>query len=72
VEGDVLVVEIEDDGRGYDPAEVARRPGRPHFGLLGMKERVELLGGKLVVDSAPGRGTRLHVEMPLPKEAPGS
>jgi signal transduction histidine kinase len=72
VEGDELVVEIEDDGRGFDPAEVARRPGRPHFGLLGMKERVELLGGKLVVDSAPGRGTRLHVEMPLPEEATGS
>jgi signal transduction histidine kinase len=71
-EGGALVVEIEDDGRGFDPAEVARQTGRPHFGLLGIRERVELLGGKLVVDSAPGRGTRLHVEVPLPEEARGS
>ncbi|HEU4382886.1 MAG TPA: ATP-binding protein [Anaeromyxobacteraceae bacterium] len=69
VEGDALAVEIEDDGRGFDPAEVARRPGRPHFGLLGIRERVELLGGKLTIDSAPGRGTRLHLEVPLPEEA---
>lgn len=69
VEGDAMVVEIEDDGKGFDPVEVGHRTGRPHFGLLGMRERVELLGGKLVVDSSPGRGTRLHVEVPLPKEA---
>ncbi len=68
VEGGAMVVEIEDDGKGFDPAEVARRPGRPHFGLLGVRERVELLGGRLLVDSAPGRGTRLHIEMPLPEE----
>ena len=68
-EGGALVVEIEDDGTGFDPAQVARDTGRPHFGLLGIRERVELLGGKLMVDSAPGRGTRLHVEVPLPDEA---
>ena len=72
VEGGALVVEIEDDGRGFDPAEVARRPGRPHFGLLGIRERVELLGGRLTIDSAPGRGTRLRVEVPLRGEAKGS
>ncbi len=68
-EGSALVIEIEDDGKGFDLAEIARRPGRPHFGLLGIRERVELLGGKLIIDSAPGRGTRLHIEVPLPEEA---
>jgi signal transduction histidine kinase len=72
VENGALVVEIEDDGKGFDPGEVARRPGRPHFGLLGIRERVELLGGKLMIDSTPGHGTRLHVEAPLPAEAKGS
>jgi signal transduction histidine kinase len=69
VQGGALVVEIEDDGRGFDPSEVARQGGRPHFGLLGIRERVELLGGKVMIDSAPGRGTRLHIEVPLPEEA---
>jgi len=69
VEGGTLVVEIEDDGKGFDPGEVTRRAGRPHFGLLGVRERVDLLGGKLTIDSAPGRGTRLHIEVPLPEEA---
>ena len=71
VEGSALVVEIEDDGQGFDPAEVSRRPGRPHFGLLGIRERVELLGGKVTIDSAPGRGTRLRIEVPLPEETRG-
>ncbi len=67
-EGGALVVEIEDDGKGFDAGEVTRRAGRPHFGLLGIRERVELLGGKLTIDSAPGHGTRLHLAVPLPEQ----
>jgi signal transduction histidine kinase len=67
-QGETLRIEIEDDGRGFDPAPSAASGGRPHFGLMGIRERVEILGGKLQVDSAPGQGTRLSIEVPLPPE----
>ncbi|BDG07389.1 histidine kinase [Anaeromyxobacter paludicola] len=68
-QGDVLRIEIEDDGRGFDLASAGGASGgRPHFGLMGIRERVEILGGKLQVDSAPGQGTRLSIEVPVPPE----
>jgi signal transduction histidine kinase len=68
VEGREVHVTIEDDGKGFDQAEVARRPGRPHWGLLGIGERAALLGGKASIDSSPGAGTRVDVRIPLPRE----
>jgi signal transduction histidine kinase len=57
---------VEDDGCGFNVAEVlTARPQRRAWGLLGIQERVELVNGKFQVDSAPGRGTRLVVEIPL-------
>jgi signal transduction histidine kinase len=58
-----LRVSIEDDGKGFDPSR-----GRG-LGLVGMNERVSQLGGVLKVDSDPGRGTRLRVELPLPSSS---
>jgi two-component system NarL family sensor kinase len=52
---------VSDDGRGFSPDGPA--PG--HFGLVGAGERARLLGGALRVESAPGAGTRLVVEVPL-------
>ena len=52
---------IEDDGTGFDPNGVP--PGR--FGLLGMSERARLLGGSLRVESAPGEGTVVQVDVPV-------
>jgi signal transduction histidine kinase len=69
VEGQDVHVTIEDDGRGFDRAEVASRPGRPHWGLLGIGERAELLGGRATIDSTPGSGTRVDIRIPLPREA---
>ncbi len=63
-DGDVLHIEIEDDGRGFDPQKVGGSERRP-FGLLGIRERAELLGGTAEIDSAPGKGTRVHVRVPL-------
>jgi signal transduction histidine kinase len=63
----VIRIEIEDDGRGFDPGNVSHAERR-HFGLMGIEERVEILGGKVHIDSAPGQGTRIHLEVPLPKE----
>lgn len=55
-----LRVAIADDGRGFDPA-MARKT----FGLLGMSERVNMLGGDLEIDSQPGQGTRIAAHFPL-------
>jgi signal transduction histidine kinase len=60
-----LVLRVQDDGRGFDPGGCAS-PGDGHFGLLGMRERVDLLGGELTVASRPGQGTRVVVALPLP------
>jgi signal transduction histidine kinase len=54
---------INDDGVGFDPVAASRLLSEGHFGLAGMRERVEMVGGRLVVDSAPGRGTTVAVEM---------
>ncbi len=55
-----LEVIVFDDGCGFDPA--ARRSG---FGLVGMRERVELAGGELQIESRPGFGTRVTASIPL-------
>ncbi|HZW02957.1 MAG TPA: sensor histidine kinase [Anaerolineaceae bacterium] len=58
---------IEDNGVGFDPAQVQSAPG--HLGLTSMHERVQALGGTLQIDTQPGQGTRLRVELALGKEA---
>jgi len=58
---DVVTLVVHDDGDGFDPTEV--RAGS--LGLLGMRERVNLLGGRLAIDSTEGAGTLLKVEVPL-------
>jgi signal transduction histidine kinase len=55
---------IRDDGIGFDPAEAVRLLKDGHFGLAGMRERVELGGGRLELDSWPGEGTTIGVELP--------
>jgi two-component system, NarL family, sensor kinase len=52
---------VEDDGRGFDPSRV---PEDRH-GILGMRERVAVLGGVLRVESSPGGGTRVEATLPL-------
>ena len=54
---------IEDDGRGFEPATVTSSD-RLHFGLQTMRERAEGLGGKLEIDTALGRGTRIVATLP--------
>jgi signal transduction histidine kinase len=55
---------IEDDGKGFDVAMVQAR-GDQCLGLMGMSERVNLLGGSFVIESAPGEGTTIRVRLPL-------
>jgi signal transduction histidine kinase len=56
---------IEDNGQGFNPAEVLRQDAPHGWGLLGIQERSSLLGGHYAIDSAPGRGTRIRVSIPL-------
>ena len=63
--GDALRVSVRDDGRGFDVGEAqdrSRRRGR--FGLIGMRERAQLLGATLDIISAPGRGTAVGLTVP--------
>ncbi|MBI4481742.1 MAG: response regulator [Acidobacteria bacterium] len=63
---------IEDDGMGFDTRRVLQRP-RQSFGLMGMRERAELVGGKLHIHSEPNQGTRIEVVLPLrPSEKDGT
>ncbi len=62
-----VIVEIEDDGRGFDDREaLAPNPNNGSFGLVGMYERIDLFGGKLLIDSRPGEGTSVRIELPVP------
>jgi two-component system, NarL family, sensor kinase len=67
VSSGTVLLEVSDDGVGFDPASVpeSESPGSGGYGLSGMLQRAELLGGRLEVDSAPGRGSTLRVRVPL-------
>ena len=55
---------ITDDGHGFNP--VASRATWKTFGLLGIEERVAILGGTLRIESQEGKGTQIHFEIPAP------
>jgi signal transduction histidine kinase len=55
---------IRDDGVGFDPDQAAELVKDGHFGVAGMRERVELGRGRLDLDSHPGQGTTIHVALP--------
>ena len=67
-EGDRVCLQVEDDGRGFDVGRTAGEAvTRKELGLLGIQERVSIVGGQAVIDSSPGQGTRLQVFVPLLK-----
>ncbi|MFN8485317.1 MAG: histidine kinase [Anaerolineae bacterium] len=63
-EGDRLRMEIVDNGVGFDPSAL-RADGRHGLGLVGMRERLTLVGGELTITSQPGAGTRILASAPL-------
>jgi signal transduction histidine kinase len=63
-QGGSAQVSVRDDGVGFDPGE--RRPTA--HGLLGMRYRVAAEGGRFALESAPGRGTRIHATLPMKDE----
>ncbi|MCS6906894.1 MAG: sensor histidine kinase [Anaerolineales bacterium] len=62
VKGDWLILEVRDDGVGFQPEEVSRRS---QYGLRGMKERAELIGAELQIISQPNQGATVQVRLPL-------
>jgi signal transduction histidine kinase/ligand-binding sensor domain-containing protein len=61
-----LGLTVSDNGRGFDVDEaLGRAAGGHHLGLLGIRERVEALGGRVEIDSGAGRGTEIRVRVPL-------
>ena len=65
-QGTKLSVTVQDDGSGFDPKQ--RKNGG--FGLIGMNERVELVGGRLEIDSRPGGGTTVRAWLPVRRPEP--
>ena len=64
-----VTLEIRDDGRGFRlPQHLGSLLEQDHFGLVGLRERLELVRGSLQIFSSPGEGTRLAASVPLPAE----
>jgi two-component system, NarL family, sensor kinase len=73
--GDQMLLEVEDDGKGFEAAALrgpAGQPGQVGYGLPGMRERAELLGGMLEVRSCPGQGTLLRLRFPAVPTKPNA
>jgi PAS domain S-box-containing protein len=60
-----VVLRVSDDGCGFDPDHVQVLADIAHFGLIAMRERVEALGGRFRVTTAPGQGTVIEARLPL-------
>jgi two-component system sensor histidine kinase DegS len=68
INGETVGVTVEDDGAGFNPDEI--RPNDPkRKGLATMRQRVDMFGGKLSLESTPGRGTKLSAALPADWEA---
>jgi signal transduction histidine kinase len=68
---DILQLSVEDDGGGFDAERASASPAG-HFGLLGMRERAEKIGGVLKIRSVPGTGTKVELSLPIRKQLAGN
>ena len=66
---DGICMKIKDDGKSFQVDSVLHGKGRQHLGMLGMRERLEMVGGSFEVESTPGKGTAIIAEIPLGKAA---
>ena len=67
--GGMIIAEIRDEGRGFELSDPGAAPDEGHIGvgLAGMRERAELVGGSLTVQSSPGKGTTVRAAVPQPE-----
>lgn len=71
-EGDYLVIDIHDDGIGFDSCDTQRRTAKQGgFGLFNVRQRIECVGGSIVIASEVGNGTRATIKIPLDKSQDG-
>jgi signal transduction histidine kinase len=68
---DCICMKIKDDGKSFNVERAFHANGGKHLGLLGMRERLEMVGGKFVVESSPGKGTTVQAQIPLGKARAG-
>jgi len=66
---DCLCLRICDDGKSFEVERVLRGKGTKRLGLLGMRERLEMVGGRFEVESVPGKGTAITAQIPTGKAA---
>jgi signal transduction histidine kinase len=67
--GEAVVLEVADEGSGFDPSTISEASDPDGgFGLYSVRERIDLIGGRVAIDSAPGQGTRVQVAVPLPAD----
>jgi signal transduction histidine kinase len=66
---DVVALDIQDNGLGFDRSPVALTPDGDNFGLVAMRQRVEQWGGTLTIESAVQEGTTLTIEIPVDRES---
>jgi two-component system NarL family sensor kinase len=69
-EPDATVLEVSDDGRGFDPERALAALRAGHIGLASSRERVQAIGGRFELRSAPGAGTRIRCLLPAPALSP--
>jgi len=62
---DKMIAMIKDEGKGFDVAQVSSRNSKTGLGLLGIKERVSLMGGRVKINSRVGSGTSIRIEIPV-------
>ena len=67
VEGDRLKFSVKDNGCGFDP-DNCPNDEQGHYGLLGIRERINTFEGQLKIESAPGQGTKATIEIKMPRE----
>jgi PAS domain S-box-containing protein len=71
LDGNMACITITDDGDGFD-ADQLKSSGSSHFGLIFMQERMEQIGGSLKIDSIPGGGTVLSLDVPIREKHEGT
>jgi CheY-like chemotaxis protein len=64
------MIEVQDEGRGFDPLAMEAKSESGHFGLFSVKERMQAMGGRLDVKSRPGEGATITMRLPLAKAKP--
>ncbi|SFQ99204.1 sensor histidine kinase [Desulfoscipio geothermicus] len=62
---DKITIRIKDDGRGFDPASIEQSKDRECYGLINMRERVQILKGEFKINSLPGKGTVITLTIPV-------